>query len=81
MRTPFFALSFLFAFFLFGTPSTLLAMDFHVTTADEFQAALGTAGGNGGDDTILLVLGTYLGNFRFVSIEDRALLLPSTLCK
>jgi hypothetical protein len=49
------------------------AVDFHVTTASTLQAALASAESNGGDDTIYLAAGTYYGNFRFTSMEDRNL--------
>jgi len=55
------------------------AMEFHVTTAEEFQAALSSAANNGGDDTILLAAGTYYGNFKYVAEEANALsILPES---
>lgn len=49
------------------------AVDFHATTAQEFQNALTTAATNGADDTIYLAAGFYQGNFSFTSAEANAL--------
>jgi len=53
------------------------AMEFHVTTAEEFQAALSSAANNGGDDTILLAPGIYYGNFKYVAREPKALCIQA----
>ncbi len=49
------------------------AFDFHVSTPQEFQAALSAAGANGGDDNIFLAAGTYVGNFKYQPSEANAL--------
>ena len=56
---------------LFGAKA--LAVTFNVSNADEFQAALTTAGSNGGDDEIVLTPGTYGGNFKYTAGESAAL--------
>jgi len=43
------------------------AVTFEVTTADEFQAALATAGGNGAENEIVLSEGVFKGNFKYVA--------------
>jgi len=55
---------------LFGAKA--LAVTFNVSNADEFQAALTTAGSNGGDDEIVLTPGTYGGNFKYTAGESAA---------
>ena len=59
--------------------STLLAVDFHVTTAQELQNALTTASVNGAGDTIYLAAGYYIGNFNFNSAEDARLTVQAEL--
>ena len=56
---------------LFGANAS--AVTFNVSNADEFQAALTTAGSNGGDDEIVLTPGTYGGNFKYTAGESAAL--------
>ena len=56
---------------LLGTNAS--AVTFNVSNADEFQAALTTAGSNGGDDEIVLTPGTYGGNFKYTAGESAAL--------
>lgn len=56
---------------LFGANAS--AVTFNVSNADEFQAALTTAGSNGGDDEIVLAPGTYSGNFKYTAGESAAL--------
>jgi len=56
---------------LFGAKAS--AVTFNVSNADEFQAALTTAGSNGGDDEIVLSTGTYGGNFKYTAGENAAL--------
>ena len=56
---------------LLGTNAS--AVTFNVSNADEFQAALTTAGSNGGDDEIVLAPGTYSGNFKYTAGESAAL--------
>ena len=56
---------------LLGTSAS--AVTFNVSNADEFQAALTTAGSNGGDDEIVLTPGTYGGNFKYTAGESAAL--------
>ena len=46
---------------------------FTVTTAEEFQAALSTAAGNGAEDEILLGEGLYLGNFKYIAQDSTGL--------
>jgi parallel beta helix pectate lyase-like protein len=59
--------------------NTARATDFHVTNSSQFQAALATAGSNGGNDTILLAAGTYYGNFKFTAGEAYGLTIkPDT---
>ena len=53
------------------------AVVFEVTTAEEFQAALGLASSNGGEDEILLAPGTYVGNFKFTLKEAFAIRIAS----
>lgn len=52
---------------LFGANAS--AVTFNVSNADEFQAALTTAGSNGGDDEIVLGAGRYEGNFTYRAFE------------
>jgi predicted outer membrane repeat protein len=52
-----------------------LAVDFHVTTAQELQNALTTASANGADDVIYLAAGYYTGNFNYNSAEAGSLTL------
>ena len=56
---------------LFGAKAS--AVTFNVSDAAEFQAALTTAGSNGGDDEIVLAPGTYGGNFKYTAGESAAL--------
>lgn len=53
--------------------AAVFAVDFNVSSADEFQAALTTAAGNGADDVILLAPGIYDGNFKFVAEDSSGL--------
>jgi hypothetical protein len=67
----------LIAFFLIGLVTTpALAIDFHVTTPQEFQVALTAAASNGASDTIYLEAGVYVGGFSHLSLEDESL----TIC-
>ncbi len=56
---------------LFGAKAS--AVTFNVSDAAEFQAALTTAGSNGGDDEVVLAPGTYGGNFKYTAGESAAL--------
>jgi hypothetical protein len=60
-----------------GTSGHLLAVDFHVTTAQELQNALTLAAANGAHDTIFLTNGYYVGNFNFNSAETNNLTLQA----
>jgi len=53
--------------------SPVSGFEFHVSTSQEFQAALSSAGSNGGDDSIFLTPGTYVGNFKYQTSEANAL--------
>ena len=60
--------SVLISVFFFAGPA--ISADFCVSNAAGLQAALTTAGGNGQDDTIRIVQGTYTGNFIYSSITE-----------
>ena len=60
-----------------GLAPRSLAMDFHVTTAQELQNALTLAAANGADDNLYLTNGYYTGNFNFNSSEARNLTLQA----
>ena len=65
-------------FYVFLLSSVLLATmargaTFCVSDETELQSALTTAGGNGEDDAIQIVQGTYEGNFVYASLEARNL--------
>ncbi|MGC8837553.1 MAG: hypothetical protein ACP5UM_03955 [Anaerolineae bacterium] len=58
-----------------GWPAPAQAAEFHVGTAAELAAALGTAQTNGEDDIIVLAPGTYVGNFSYTLGDGKALTL------
>jgi len=53
------------------------AAEFHVTTGKELLSALSTAQDNGQDDTILLGVGIYKGEFKFTTSEANALTISA----
>ncbi len=63
----------IFVFALFLIVSYAYAADFCVSTATEFQSALDVAEGNGEDDVIQIVQGTYEGNFVYSSYAANSL--------
>ena len=60
---------------LFLTPTFSFGATFCVSNATELQAALTMAQGNGEDDTIQIVQGTYNGNFIYAATEANSLTL------
>jgi len=62
----------LFAIFLL-TYSKALSAVFCVDNSSALQSALNTAATNGEDDTVLIVQGTYVGNFSYASSEANSL--------
>lgn len=57
--------------FLFFVPNLLLAIEVHVTTAEQLQSALTQAQENDDDYTIYLAAGIYVGSFTYEYTGDR----------
>ncbi len=53
------------------------AAQFHITTSQEFQAALTAAAGNGQNDTVFMALGTYAGQFEYQTNEANSLTIKT----
>jgi len=58
---------------LLFTYSQALSATFCVGNSSELQSALNTAAANGEDDTVLIIQGTYVGNFSYASAETNSL--------
>ena len=56
--------------------SSSWAEEFHVETAEGFQAALTQSGGNKADDTIYLAAGIYYGGFSYEAASSENYALP-----
>ncbi len=79
MKPILFILTVITASLFLSAPAAVHAADFHVTTPEELQTALSTAGDNGADDIVFLAAGTYVGNYSFQTGESRALTIKPEL--